>query len=131
MPILGFLDRAGAANLRLPLSTALLFEQRIGLARLSVVAERIGMRLLTAPAHDAAGAVRNFHTPVTVTQGTEPITALLRATPGAPVLFDAAWQNIDEEYRDVQALAYSTRNSTPAPGPSQSISRPKGSSLPE
>lgn len=128
---IAFLDRVGAANLRLALNTALLLDQGVGREKLASVRNRIGMWLLSAPAYDAAGAAWNLHAPVAGTQWEQRTAELVSIAPSAPVVFDSVYRNPDEEYRDARALAHSTRNSTPAPGASQSISRPKGSSFPE
>ena len=102
--VVTLVTRINAPNLLLALELAPLFERKGDPATLiKQFGVKVGICLLSAPAKDVAGKPWTQNAPIT---GYEPaqITALLKCAPNVPVLFDAIYENVDQEYRDVVML---------------------------
>lgn len=93
-----FLTRVGALNLKLAASTAL------GSGGGPGHEQNPGLWLVSAASRDVSGAIWNRNAPVAGSGQEQDILKMLRAGPDAPVVFDAVYRDLDEEYRDASLL---------------------------
>jgi hypothetical protein len=98
-----FLARVGAPNLKFAASTA------VSHARESAPALIPGLWLMSASSHDIGGAVWNRNAPVDGSGEEKKVLGLLNAGPKVPIVFDAVYPSLDEEYRDVRLVERSMR----------------------
>ncbi len=101
-----FLDRVGAANLRLAPATALLLDDPNATQAVKAAAARIGLWLVAAPDRDLGGARWNAHGRIAGSDYEDAIRKLLAAAPDAPVVIDSLCRTWDEEYLEARALPF-------------------------
>ena len=105
-----FLDRVGAQNFRLAVSTAFLLGSKGGSKQLlNMPAEKVGLWLVSAPAFDVAGRLWNVNGRLAPYAGKDQIAAMLAVAPHAPMVLDAVYSHQDQEYLDIRALGGITR----------------------
>lgn len=102
---LQILKRIGAKNLRLAPSTA----QMITLGPItkelaSEAKERIGLWMVGGPKFDVVGRLWSVHQPIAMEAKTQGLQTLLEVSPHAPMVFDAIYENQDEEYLDASLI---------------------------
>lgn len=103
--VAALVETVGAPNLRIAASTALLLRQDIAPADLaSILKEKLGLWLVSSAACDPTGTLWTTNMPVWKEQDRGRISDLLRAVSGAPLVFDAVYKSIDEEYADARAM---------------------------
>jgi len=96
---------AGAPNLRLAPSIALLTHQKRGPETLPEETRKvIGLWLASAPGYDAAGQLWTCNAPVKALPDAAAVPQYLDLAPDAPVLFDVPYASVDEEYLDWNGL---------------------------
>ena len=94
-------DAIGAPNLKLAPSLALLIDSGTPPAAVAALGARLGLWLVAAPARDTNGATWTTHAPLAAPAGAlEKARPFLDAAPELPMLFDAAYDEPDAEYRD-------------------------------
>jgi len=103
---LRFLDRVGAANLRLAPATALLLDDPNAADTVKAAAGRIGLWLVAAPDRDLGGARWNAHGRIAGSDYEDAIGKLLAAAPDAPVVIDSLCGAWDEEYLEARTLPF-------------------------
>ncbi len=100
-----FVANAGAPNLRLAPSIALLTHQKRGPETLPEdIKKVIGLWLAAAPAYDAAGHLWTCNAPSRSLPDVGAITQYTSLAPDAPILFDVPYTSTDEEYLDRASL---------------------------
>jgi len=102
-----FVERVGAANLRLAPSTALLADAQIEPAAAArVLGARGGFWLAAAPRRDLAGRLWDVHAPVhrAAPADQEALRAYARQAPQLPVILDAILEDADAEYLEATAV---------------------------
>ena len=100
-----WLDRVGASNLKLAVSTAVL-EQKPPAAEAAVrLKDKLGLWLVAASHNDVAGKMWDAHGPIHAARSLEALARLLALSPGTPIALDALYANQDEEYLDALTLA--------------------------
>ena len=107
-----FVERVGAANLRLAPSTALLADAHMepeAVAR--ILDRRGGFWIAAAPRRDLSGQLWDAHAPVhrAAAAETEAVHGYLRLAPELPVILDAILDDADAEFLEVTALNGSVR----------------------
>jgi len=100
-----FVGRVGAPNLRLAPSTAFLLAKKADLQEASTLLKgQVGLWLVNTPQVDIAGRVWNTNGPICGFQDSQSLAKILAVAPEAPMVFDALYQNHDEEYLDAKSL---------------------------
>jgi hypothetical protein len=107
-----FVERVGAANLRLAPSTALLADANMepeAVAR--ILGERGGFWLVAAPRRDLSGHLWDAHAPVhrAATAEAQAVHGYLGLAPQLPVILDAILEDADAEFLEATALRESVR----------------------
>jgi len=98
---LKFLKRVGMANLKLAPSTSLLSAADVS----AEAAKAIGLWMAGELAVDVTGTRYSVHKPLAGNANRERLMRLLATASGAPVVFDAIYENHDAEYFDASFLA--------------------------
>jgi hypothetical protein len=101
---LQWLDRIGAPNLKLAVSTAFLERKSTSDKIAARLKDTLGLWLVAAPRSDAAGKPWDAHAPVHSTRSLDWLGRWLKLSFGTPMVLDALYESQDEEYRDVAAL---------------------------
>jgi hypothetical protein len=99
-----WLDRAGAPNVKLAVSTALLKQMPTAADTVSRLKDKLGLWLVAASAKDVADKMWDEHVPIASARSTESLERLLALSSGTPALLDALYANQDEEYLDAMTL---------------------------
>jgi hypothetical protein len=99
-----FVGRIAAPNLKLAPSVALLLHERVAPEEAGKILEgRVGAWLVSAPGYDVAGDLWSTNATIAGYEG-DGLGKLLAIAPDAPVLLDAVYANLDEEYFDARAM---------------------------
>lgn len=102
---LRWVERAGAANLKLAPSTALLVGQDPSPDLAARLAKWLGLWLVAAPRRDLAGQLWDAHAPLASCTDGEAIKAWLAVgAPNVPLVLDAVLSDQDEEYAEIRAI---------------------------
>jgi hypothetical protein len=101
---LHWLERVGAPNLKLAVSTALLEGKPPGTDDVARLKQGLGLWLLAGGRKDVAGTLWDVHATIRSSPNADSLMQLLALNPGAPVLMDAHYDSPEEEYLDVAAL---------------------------
>lgn len=101
---LRWIERVGAANLKLAPSTALLVGHTASPEWGSRLAGRIGFWCVAGPRHDRAGQLWDAHAPVAGSPDGERIGGWLRLVAGVPVALDGLLEGVDAEYLESVAV---------------------------
>ena len=109
-----WLDRVGAPNLKLAVSTAMLEQKPPAVEAAARLKDKLGLWLVAAPRNDVAGKLWDAHGLISSAPNTEALARLLALSPGTPSVLDALYANQDEEYLDAMALAKALSH-TPKP----------------
>jgi hypothetical protein len=101
----GYVANAGASNLRLAPSIAVLAHMKVGPEALPEETRKmIGLWLVSAPAYDTAGKLWTCNAPLKTLPDPEKVAQYMSLAPDAPVLFDVPYAAADEEYLDWACL---------------------------
>jgi len=100
-----WLDRVGAPNLKLAVSTAMLEQKPPAPEVTTRLKDKLGLWLVAASNRDVAGKLWDAHGPIHSAPNAEALARLLALSPGTPSVLDALYANQDEEYLDAVALA--------------------------
>ena len=100
-----WLDRVGAPNLKLAVSTAMLEQKPPAPEVTTRLKDKLGLWLVAASNRDVAGKLWDAHGPIHSAPNAEALARLLALSPGTPSVLDALYANQDEEYLDAMALA--------------------------
>ena len=100
-----WLDRVGAPNLKLAVSTAMLELKPPAAEAAARLKDKLGLWLVAASNRDVAGKLWDAHGPIHSAPNAEALARLLALSPGTPSVLDALYANQDEEYLDAMALA--------------------------
>jgi hypothetical protein len=101
--VAALVDQAGAPNLRLAPSTALLWSRQNGLSDFTEPLQaKVGLWLLSAARRDIADTVWDANAPVRNGNAPRALTQVLALAPAAPLVFDAVYASHDEEYLDAK-----------------------------
>jgi len=102
---LQLLDLVGVSNLRLAASTAFLLGQKAKSDQpLKLSREMVGLWLVSAPGFDVAGHLWDVNGRLAPYDGKEEIAGILDIAPDVPMILDAVYDSVDEEYLDATAL---------------------------
>jgi hypothetical protein len=94
-----------APNFRLAPSTALLLSRKNAVAEFpEQLKDKVGLWLLSASRTDLAGRVWNVNAPIRECNDRHALAHILALAPEAPLVFDAVYNNLDEEYLDAKFL---------------------------
>ncbi len=99
-----WLERVGAPNFKLAVSTALLEAKQPSAEDLAKLKQGLGLWLLADARKDVAGTLWDVHAPVTSSQKPEALAKLLALGPDAPIFLDVPYADHEQEYQDVRAL---------------------------
>jgi hypothetical protein len=100
-----WLDRIGAPNLKLAVSTAMLDQKPPAAEAAARLKDKLGLWLVAASQKDVAGKTWDAHAPIHSARSLEALARLLALPPGTPSVLDALYADQDEEYLDAMALA--------------------------
>lgn len=100
-----WLDRVGAPNLKLAVSTAMLEQKPPAPEVTTRLKDKLGLWLVAASNRDVAGKLWDAHGPIHSAPNAEALARLLALSPGTPSVLDALYANQDEDYLDAVALA--------------------------
>jgi hypothetical protein len=100
-----WLDRVGAANVKLAVSTAMLDQKPPAAEAAARLKDKLGLWLVAASRKDVAGKLWDTHGPIQSDRNLDSLARLLTLSPGTPAALDALYANQDEEYLDAMALA--------------------------
>ncbi len=100
-----WLDRIGAPNLKLAVSTAIPGQDPLAAATAARLKDKIGLWLVAASHNDFAGKMWDAHGPIYSARNPEALARLLALSPGTPAVLDVLYANQDEEYLDALTLA--------------------------
>ncbi len=110
-----WLDRVGAPNLRLAVSTAVLEQQPPSAGAAARLKDKLGLWLVASSRDDIAGRTWDAHAPIYAAGSPEALARSLALSPGTPAILDALYANQDQEYLDAVALARALgQNAQPA-----------------
>ena len=98
------LDKVGAPNLRLAVSTALLASAEPSAESAQMLKDKLGLWLVAAPRTDIAGKLWDAHAPIHQAMQAGVVARWLALAPETPRLLDAVYADRDEEYLDAVAL---------------------------
>ena len=98
--------QVGAPNLRLAPSTALFLSRKGDREELTVqLKDKIGLWFVSAPRMDVAEKLWDANAPIRECDDHHALAQILALAPDAPLVFDAAYKDPDDEYLDVKFLA--------------------------
>jgi hypothetical protein len=106
---LTWLDRIGAPNVKLAVSTALLANNRPPSEIAARLKDKLGLWLVSAARKDVAGTTWNVHAPIHAAMPPGTLAQCLGLEPNLPMLLDAQYADADEEYLDAVALESTRR----------------------
>ena len=98
------LNRIGANNVRLAVSTALLANASPGAESQGILRDKLGVWLVSAPRFDQAERLWDAHAPISGAPQLPAIRNWLALRPDGPCLLDAIYAGPDEEYLDGREL---------------------------
>jgi hypothetical protein len=101
---LDWLERVGAPNLKLAVSTALLADKAPSAEATARLKDALGLWLVSASRKDAAGKVWDVHTPINSAPNPDGLGHWLSFAPDSPMLLDGLYSEVDGEYSDAIAL---------------------------
>jgi hypothetical protein len=101
---LELLDRIGAPNLKLALSTALLEQQSPSPEIAARLKDQLGLWLIAASRRDAAGKIWDAHAPIHSASDLDALICWLAISSATPAVLDAVLDDHDSEYLDVMAF---------------------------
>jgi len=102
--------QVGASNFRLAPSTALFLSRKYDMAEFTEkLKDKVGMWLLSSPRTDLAGRVWDANAPIRECADRRALAQILALAPEAPVVFDAVYKNLDDEYLDAKFLLETVR----------------------
>ncbi len=96
--------RVGAPNLRVAPSTALLLTRKNALVEFAPLKDKVGLWLAGTARTDLAGRVWDSNAPNRECADRLALAQILALAPAAPVVFDAAYKDYDDEYLDAGFL---------------------------
>jgi hypothetical protein len=99
-----WLDRVGAPNLKLAVSTGILAGKPLSAETATRMRERLGLWLIAAGCRDVAGKLWDAHAPIHSTRNLDSLAELLASSPGAPMVLDEVCANQEEEHLEAEAL---------------------------
>ena len=99
-----WLDRIGAPNLKLAVSTALLEQKLPAAATAARLKLKLGLWLVAASRNDVAGKIWDAHAPIHFARSPDALARALALSPATPAILDALYANQDQEYLDAVAL---------------------------
>jgi len=95
--------RVGTSNFRLAPSTALFLSRKYDMAEFTEkLKDKIGLWLLSSPRTDLAGRVWDANAPIRECTDRRALAEILALAPEAPVVFDAVYKSLDDEYLDAR-----------------------------
>jgi len=98
-------SKVDAPNFRLAPSTALLLSRKNDMAEFTGQLQgKIGLWLVSAPRIDLAGRVWNINAPIRECNDPRALAQILALAPEAPLVFDANYKDLDDEYLDARFL---------------------------
>jgi Xylose isomerase-like TIM barrel len=106
---IAWLDRVGAPNLKLAVSTALLKRQAPSNKLAAELKDRLGFWLVAAPRRDVADKLWDVHAPIHSEPNLDWLASLLKLSGHTPIILDAIYPDHDEEYLDAVALEQISR----------------------
>jgi hypothetical protein len=107
--------RVDALNFRLAPSTALLLSRKNDMAEFpEQIKDKVGLWLLSFPRTDLAGRVWDANAPIRECNDRRALAQILALAPEAPLVFDAVYKNLDEEYLDAKFLRETLTSLRPA-----------------
>ncbi len=101
---LAWLDRVGAGNVKLAVSVALLANSLPSSETVARLKDTLGLWLVSGARKDVAGTTWDVHAPIHSALKPESLGQCLALAPNAPMLLDARYADLDEEYLDALAL---------------------------
>jgi hypothetical protein len=102
--------RVGTPNFRLAPSTALLLSGKCDMAEFAEkLKDKVGMWLVSAPRMDVAERVWDANAPIRECGDRQVLAKILGLAPEAPLVLDAVYKNLDEEYLDAKFLRETLR----------------------
>ena len=101
---LQWLDRVGAPNLKLAVSTALLERKPPSDKIAARLKDTLGLWLVAAPRNDVAGKLWDAHAPIHSAPNLDWLARWLKLSAQTPMVLDALYESQDEEYLDAVAL---------------------------
>lgn len=100
-----YIERVGAANLRMAVGTATLPIDRAMAENVKPTIEtKLGLWLVASAASDLSGTTWNRSMPIAGRESASRLGALMSISPETPVLLDAVYDTLDAEYLDARAL---------------------------
>jgi len=100
-----FVERVGAANLRLAPSTSFLLAKKTNLSEARrLLKDKVGLWLVDTPRVDIVGRVWNGHASIRGYQDRQSLAKILSLAPQAPLVLDGVYKNHDDEYMDAKSL---------------------------
>ena len=100
-----FAVQVGSPNLRLAPSIALLLNKKGDLAEVAaLLKDKVGLWLVSAPRVDVAGRLWDANAPIRECNDRRALAQILALAPLAPMVFDAAYKDRDDEYLDAKFL---------------------------
>jgi hypothetical protein len=86
-------------------STALLLSRKNGVAEFTEqLKDKVGLWLVSAPRMDVAQRVWDANAPIRECNDHHALAQIIALAPDAPLVFDAVYKNLDEEYLDAKFL---------------------------
>ena len=104
---LGWLDRVGAENVKLAVSTALLANNLPPPEIAARLKDTLGLWLVSGSRKDMAGTTWDVHAPIHSALKPDAVGQCLALCPTVPMLLDAVYSDQDQEYLDATALEHS------------------------
>ncbi len=99
-----FVDRVGARNFKLAISTALPVRQLPSPEISQRMIEKLGFWLVADVQKDASGKIWDAHAPIQSGAGLESLSRWIALSPGAPMVLDALLEGADAEYLEAKAV---------------------------
>jgi hypothetical protein len=101
---LELLDRIGAPDLKLALSTALLERQPPSPEITARLKDQLGLWLIATSRRDAVGKIWDAHAPIHSGSDLDALSRWLAISPATPAVLDAVLDDQDAEYLDAVAF---------------------------
>ena len=106
---LAWLDRVGAPNLKLALSTAFLEPQPPSPETAARLKDKLGLWLISTSRRDAFGKIWDAHAPIHSAGDLDALIRSLAISPATPAVLDALLDDHDAEYLDAMAFEKAIR----------------------
>ena len=108
--VVELVGRVDASNFHLAPSTALFLSRKYDMAEFTEkLKDKVGMWLLSSPRADLAGRVWDANAPIRECTDHRALAQILALAPEAPVVFDAVYESLDDEYLDAKFLGETVR----------------------